>query len=187
MIRNLRSIISKSRLRKSLVKVNRKRAMINLADARRIGIIYVLNDTLDYDTVSGFVTELQRQHKEVKALGFVRNKDLIGRFLPKLSYDFFSRKDVTWFNVPVQKRVKDFTETEFDLLIDLSLKEMIPVQYVAGHSRAQCRVGRFTEENTCCYDFMINLNPAATLDEFIKQIIYYLTVINKNAEPSVNA
>lgn len=91
--------------------------MTNLQDARRIGILYMLEDVPDYERVSEFVTELQHEHKEVKALGFVKNKNLISRFLPKLSFDFFSTKDLTWFYKPVHTTVRDFIEIEFDILI----------------------------------------------------------------------
>ena len=159
----------------------RERRIVNLHDARRIGVLYTLDDIPDYDTVCDFVTKLQHDHKEVKALGFVKNKNLVSRFLPKLSYDFFSKKDVNWFHIPVHPKVKDFIQQPFDILIDLSLKEILPLKYIAGHSMAHCRVGRFTDDNTCCYDLMIDAGPEMPMHEFIRQVTHYLSLINSNA------
>jgi len=154
--------------------------MVNLPEARRVGILYTLEDVPDYDRVSEFVTQLQQEHKEVKALGFVKSKSLVRRFLPKLSYDFFSRRDVTWFYRPIHDTVKDFMSKEFDLLIDLSLSDSFPLKYISGLSSAICRVGRFSEDNTPYYDLMIDIKPASSVDDYLSQIRHYLTIIKTN-------
>ena len=182
MLGKIRSCIGRYYFRKDLAKSNRNRTLINLRDARKIGILYTLDEVADYDVVSEFVTRLQHDHKEVKALGFVKNKNLVSRFLPKLSYDFFSAKDVNLFYKPVDSKVRDFIIREFDLLIDLSMKETLPLQYIAGCSMSHCRVGKFTEENSACYDLMIDVGPAIPIKDFIDQIIHYLTIINSDTK-----
>lgn len=180
MFGRIRSHIGHYYFRKELDRHRQHREMKNLADAKQIGIIYTLNDVPDYERVSAFVSQLQHDNKEVKALGFVRNKNLISRFLPKLSYDFFSRKDVNWFCRPIHKRVRDFIDKEFDLLIDLSTSDAFPLKYIAGLSNALCRVGKFSEENADYYDLMIDAGPAMTSDDFLGQVRHYLTIIQTN-------
>ncbi len=158
--------------------------MTNLDDARRIGILYTLDDMPDYERVSEFVSRLQNDHKEVKALGFVKNRNLLQRFLPKLSFDFFSKRDLTWFYKPIHSQVKDFIEKEFDLLIDLSMQDTFPLKYISGLSRALCRVGKFSEDNTQYYDLMIDTKPSMTQEEYMKQVQHYLTVIKTHAKRS---
>jgi hypothetical protein len=183
MFRRLRMIIGKYFFNKELSKGGHDHKLINLEKARCVGILYTLDDLPDYDAVSEFVTQLQRQHIEVKALGFVKNKNLISRFLPKLSYDFFSRKDINWFYKPIHAKVKDFINKEFDLLIDLSLQESFTLKYISGLSHSFCRVGRFSEENTDYYDLLFDVNPSLTLPDYIVQITHYLTIINQNGAP----
>jgi hypothetical protein len=182
MLGKIRSWIGRYYFKKDLAKSIRNRTLINLRDARKIGILYSLDDVTDYDVVSEFVTRLQHDHKEVKALGFVKNKNLVSRFLPKLSYDFFSAKDVNLFYKPVDSKVRDFINREFDVLIDLSMKETLPLLYIAGCSMAQCRVGKFSEDNTACYDLMIDVGPTTLIKDFIDQIIHYLTIINSDTK-----
>jgi len=177
MFDKIRRKIGKYYYKKERLKSDPAHGMVNLPAAKKVGILYTLEDIPDYDKVSEFVTQLQQDHKEVKALGFVKSKNLIQRFLPKLSYDFFSVKDVTWFYQPVHKTVKDFIDKEFDLLIDLSLSDSFPLKYIAGLSRSVCRVGKFSEDNISYYDLMIDLKPAVTLDEYLLQIKHYLTII----------
>jgi hypothetical protein len=180
MFYKIRTLVGNYFLKEELSKTGRERTITNLRDARKIGILYTLDDVPEYETVSEFVSRLQHDHKEVKALGFVKNKNLVSRFLPKLSYDFFSRKDINWFFKPLHSRVKDFIEKEFDILIDLSMKDSLPLKFISGLSLAHCRIGRFSEGNRVCYDIMIDLTSPLTLNEYILQIVHYLTVINNN-------
>jgi hypothetical protein len=180
MFGKLRTKIGCFYFRKEQSKVERHVAMTNLTDAKKIGILYTLEDVPDYDRVSEFVAELQHDNKVVRALGFVRNKNLVSRFLPKLSFDFFSRRDLTWFYKPVHAKVKDFIEKEFDLLIDLSRNDNFPLKYIAGLSKAVCRVGHFSEDNGAFYDLMIDMKATKSTDEYLGQIRHYLTIINSH-------
>jgi hypothetical protein len=182
MFDTLRIKIGRYYYKKEQSHSSRQCRMTNLKEAKRIGILYTLNDVPDYERVSDFVAKLQGEHKEVKALGFVKNKNLVQRFLPKLSYDFFSSRDLTWFYKPVHRQVKDFIEKEFDLLIDVSLQDSFPLKYISGLSNAMCRVGKFSEQNLDYYDLMFDLKPTATFEEYLVQIQHYLTVIKTNAK-----
>ncbi|MCK9219112.1 MAG: hypothetical protein PHF97_05765 [Bacteroidales bacterium] len=181
MFRKIRIKIGQHYFKKEKSQSDRRTQMTNLQDAQRIGILYTLDEVPDYERVSEFVSQLQHDKKEVKALGFVKKKVLVHRFLPKLSYDFFSKRDLTWFYKPIHNQVKDFIEKEFDLLIDLSSRDNFPLKYIAGLSNALCRVGKFSEENADYYDFMIDMKPAMTTDDFLGQIRHYLTIINTHA------
>jgi hypothetical protein len=178
MFYKLRTIAGNYFLKEELLKTGRERKITNLKDAKKIGVLYTLDDVPEYEIVSEFVSRLQHDHKEVKALGFVKNKNLVSRFLPKLSYDFFSKKDLNWFFKPFHSKVKDFIEKEFDILIDLTMKDSLPLKFISALSMAHCRVGRYSEANRVCYDIMIDLTKPMTLNEYILQIIHYLTVIN---------
>ena len=176
----IRNFLAWLSYRKDATGIVHPRIMSNLEEARTIGILYVLNDVPDYELIEGFVTRLQKEHKEVKALGYVRNKNLISRFLPKLSYDFISRRDITWFYKPLHTKVKDFIERDFDILIDLNLQDFFPLKYISGLSRAKGRVGSFSDENMEFYDLMLETRQGVTMNEYIEQIHHYLTVINRN-------
>lgn len=179
-MKRIRNILAKYSFTKDATGISYPRKFTNLADARSIGILYLLNDVSDYDIVETFVTRLQKDHKEVKAIGYVKNKELISRFLPKLSYDFFSRKDITWYYKPVHSKVKDFIDKEFDILIDLNLTDFFASKYISGLSKARCRVGMFAEDNQKYYDLMVDAKPGTTMEEYLEQICHYLTIIKDN-------
>lgn len=180
MLTSLRTRIGNRFLRRESASVNRNPSMVNLAGAKSIGILYPLFTLTEYNEVEAFVADLQKEHKEVKAMGYLQHKELVSRFLPKLSYDFFSKQEVNWFFKPMNARVNDFILTRFDLLIDLSLEDHLPLKFIAGLSLARCKVGRFSEESTIYYDLMIKTAPLQRLPEFITQIKHYLTIIKQH-------
>ena len=184
MFRRIRRAIGLYYFRKDLEKVSKNRKLTNLKDAKKVGILYNLDDISDYDVIADFVTQLQHDRKEVKALGFVENKELVNRFLPKLSYDFFSVHDITWYYKPVKPKVMDFIHSDFDLLIDLDMKDNLPLKYISGLSMAMCRVGRYSESSTSCYDVMLKVESNTFVKEFIKQVTHYLTIINDDRKNS---
>ena len=184
MFGKIRSFIGEYYFRKELAKGSRTRKLTNLREAKKIGILYNLDDVPDYEIISEFVTQLQHDRKEVKALGYVKNKVLVSRFLPKLSYDFFSSKDMNWFYRPVNEKLKDFIHKDFDLLIDLDTRDTLPLKYISGLSRSLCRIGRYSVAHASCFDLMIDVNPTTPVTEFINQITHYLTIINNETTSS---
>ncbi|MFC2101376.1 DUF6913 domain-containing protein [Bacteroidota bacterium] len=180
MINSFRNNFGNYLLRKQLRTVYRNRSMVNLAHAKRIGILYSLISPSDYKDVESFVMLLQKEHKEVKALGYVQDKEMVSQFLPKLSYDFFSQQELNWYHKPMNTRVNDFISTEYDLLIDLTREDDLPLKFIAGLSRARCKVGKFSEKNNSYYDLMIKADPSISVSEFIKQIQHYLTIIQQH-------
>ena len=178
MLESFRRSIGAYFLRRDVAMVSRMPEMINIDRAKRVGIIYELNGVQDYNHVLEFVSSLQHDKKEVKALGFVTHQNLTERFLPKLSYDFFSSADLNWYYKPVSLRVKNFQREKFDLLIDLSLHDNLSLFYIVALSTARCRVGRFSEQSTAYHDLMIKTQPLSSLRELISQIKHYLTIIH---------
>jgi hypothetical protein len=182
MFGKIRKRIGHYYFKKENARLERQCLMTNFNDAKRIGILYTVDEVVDYEWIESFVSQLQGEQKEVKALGFVKNKSLVQRFLPKLSFDFFTKRDLTWFYKPIHQQVRDFIEKEFDILIDLSKQDSFPLKYISGVSNALCRVGKFSEENTDFYDVMIDVKPTMSPDDYLGNIRYYLSIINKNAK-----
>jgi hypothetical protein len=166
-------------LRKESAHLSRSKQIININDARSIGIVYFLPEEKVYRTISNYVKQLQDSGKKVKALGYVENKRMTGQFLPKLSYDFIYPNGLSWNYKPTSAAAKDFTETKFDILIDLSNEDLLPLNFVTGLSKAKFKVGLQSKERSKYLDLMIDLKEGDSLDELIKQVHHYLTIINR--------
>ena len=170
------------RLRRESSKVLREKRTVGLSKARNIGLVYYLPDEESYRTVSAFVKKLQEQGKVVKALAYVENRRLTGLFLPKLSYDFFYPSGLGWNYKPRTLRVKDFTDTPFDLLLDLSLADKLPLLFVTAMSKAKFKAGMQSDARSRLLDLMISLDNKKGLQDLIEQLEHYLNIINGKYE-----
>ena len=151
-------------------------------EAGSIGVLYFLPDEPVYRKISAYVKKLQDKGKTVKALGYVESKHLTGQFLPKLSYDFFYPSGLSWNFKPTSTAVKEFIDSEFDILIDLSTENSLPLLFITGLSRAKFKVGMQRDASSAYLDMMISLQEKDGLKELITQIDHYISIINKKDE-----
>jgi hypothetical protein len=178
-IDNIRQSIGNFFLRKDILKVRRSRQIVNMKDVKTIGIIYDASEEASYTIVSNFVRTFQEDQKLVRTLGFVNYRRLPHYCFPKLSYDYFTRRDLNWYYKPVNLKVNEFVNEEFDVVIDLCMHHSFPLRYVAAMSKARLKVGRFGEKYSGIYDFMLNVDDTISLEDFIKEITHYLNIINQ--------
>jgi hypothetical protein len=179
---NIRKSAGRFFLRREAGRVSRNRKIMNLDEAGNIGILYFLPDEPAYRKISAYVKKLQDNGKTVKALGYVESKHLTGQFLPKLSYDFFYPSNLSWNYRPISTAVREFIACEFDILIDLSTENSLPLLFITGLSRAKFKVGMQRDASAAYLDMMISLQEKDGLEELITQIDHYITIINKKDE-----
>ena len=103
-----------------------------------------------------------------------------------LSSCIFCQKELTWYRIPAGNTVNNFITEEFEILIDLTLEDILPLQYIVAKSRARFKVGRFGEANRHFLDMMIDMAGANSLPQFIAQVDRYLLMINRSHQPSLN-
>ena len=82
--------------------------------------------------------------------------------------------------------MNNFIAEEHDVLIDLTMDDYLPLQYIVAKSRARFKVGRFTEGNKRFLDMMIDTAGAHSLPQLISNIDRYLLMINRKVEHSLN-
>lgn len=177
---NIRQGIGNYFYKQDIAKVRRNRNIQNLNDAKTIGIIYEASDEKIHYVVCDFVRYFQENLKVVKAIGYVNFPRLPHYCFPKLSFDYFTRKDLNWYYKPGTQRVQDFIKEEYDIVIDLTMKDNFPLQYIAGLSHGKFKVGRYGSKYSGIYDFMLNVDSSITIEKFIKECIHYLSILNKN-------
>ena len=175
---NIRYRLARRNLEQEHNKLVRYRKPHSLESAQYIALLYSLPDEDTYKQIEEFIRSLNELNIKVKVACYTDQKIVPHYFIPKLLQDIITSRDVNWLYYPVKLFVKDFLEEEFDILIDLSLKEQLPLLYLAAKSKAGLKIGRFDETHQEYYDLMIDVTPDASLGFFIDQVMHYLTKIN---------
>ena len=177
-IQNIREKFANSSLLQQVNDLDRKQKSINMDSARTIALLYYLPDEATYKTVESILSKLNDFNVKVKVVCYTDLKIIPHYFIPKISQDIITAKDVNWKFQPQKPFVKEFINTEYDILIDLSLSEHLPLLYCAALSKAGLKVGRFKEDHQLFYDLIIHAGPDETIDTFAGQVIHYLSRIN---------
>ena len=165
-------------LQKELKSNKRTKAVSNLENAKSIGILYEATDAAQIKKIEPFVKYFFELKKDVKALGYVNKKKLDNHHIPKLNYDFFYLKDLNWYYKPQNYIINNFVKKEYDILINLSDSNCIPIKYLVASSLAHFKIGKF-EDGFEIYDLMIKLDKDKGKERLMEEIKHYLNLINK--------
>ncbi len=158
--------------------MGRKQKQINLDNARTVALLYYLPDETTYKLVETILARFSDMNLKVSVVCYTDLKVSPHYFIPKISQDIITAKNVNWRFQPQNAFVKEFINIDYDILIDLSLAEYLPLLYCSALSKAGLKVGRYQEEHELFYDLMIHAGPDETIDSFVTQVIHYLSRIN---------
>jgi len=150
------------------------RQLVNLTDAKQIGILYDSTDASNDIVITKFAESLRQMGKQVDLLGYVNDPKIDH----KADIKIFNSKGVNWYGVPTDERALAFAKQKFDLLMCCYTNQNLSLEFLARISAAKWRVGAFSTNKTDCYDLMINTGNKNDTGYLSEQIKYFLNKIN---------
>jgi len=165
----------KRKIKKLLKSSEREKAYLNL---REIKSILVLFDTENFNDANHFIQLLKNMGKQIKVIAFKNKND--NNFYTDFPYTIITEKDAKSLNnYSFARIVKSLTEGYFDLVVDLTLKENLPLIYLLVSANSHLKVG-FYKNSLSVHDMVISFAPdlVQNLKELGEQLIHYLTVIS---------
>lgn len=179
LIEQIQARFHQKNLENDLPKQQPKRASMYLDNAATVGILFDGTEHEEREVVLNYAEQLRKQGKKVKVLAFFNNK-LKGE---QFAYPAFNRLQMDWTLRPNSREALEFKEQAFDLLLNLTKKTVLPLDYLAALSKAKFRVGPFTEK-TYCYDLMIDTSGQTDLKAFLQQVVFYMKKLRPAYEPA---
>jgi hypothetical protein len=179
LFKNIRYKIGLSILRRKSKDRRRKRALFNFENADSIGVVFKTNCHADFECVKKFLHYLSEKNSKIITICFVDNKKIEDFYLLRKGYNIFTLKDLNFFFIPDNSIVIEFIEKPFDILIDLSVDNNIPLHYISCLSKSKFRIGKLLSERNCM-DLMIDTENNNTIENLVENIKYYMSVICNN-------
>jgi len=142
----------------------------NINEAKSVGILYNATNPVSFEIIKTFTKVLMQKKIEVSALGYVNSKKLIDHYLYRKGYDFFTRNELNWFYKPASITVQEFIKRPFDILINLSLENYYPIQYITALSSSSFKVGKLLGE-PFYMDMMIDIEKEKKAMKELKEEI----------------
>lgn len=170
MLNALRKKIFNYVLKKEMRFHKPERRIVNLADAREVGILFDATDTDRAALVNQLADSLRTQFRKIHMLGFYN--------YPKpalnLTFPHFHKKQLNWYLEPQGHLVDEFMERKFDVLINAYAGENPPLEYISALSNARYRIGLYDQSKMYLSDVMIQVQERNNLRQFIEQVKHYI-------------
>jgi hypothetical protein len=179
---NIKARIGRQRLADMTGSAVRKINLCTISEAKNIGVIFDATEYISFEIVRDLVKQLSNNSISISVLGYVDSKKLIDHYLYRKGFDFFCRNDLNWYYKPVSSQTEQFMNEPFDILIDLSLDDQFPIQYIISASKATFKTGRYSITDTSL-DFMIDIDKEKeTLRTLRRDIIREKKAMGENVE-----
>lgn len=164
-------------LSKSIRTVKRNKFVHNLVTARKVAIIGLVNTLEDFEDINALQKFFVEQNIQVDVLLYHPAKEIPQQFLLRKGISFIGKNDINWYGKPLNPIVDQFCKNEFDILIDLSLFETMPIRWIASLSKAKFKVGGLSY-NGNPYDLIITIDSKKGMFYLSEQIAHYLNLLN---------
>ncbi len=176
-IKKIQQKIGRFALKKELKRFKRTIKACSIEKASAIGVIYNATNRNDADTVKKFIQYLREERKDVLSIGYINSKDSSDIVKPHLNYVFFDNRNLSKRLIPGGIDVKNFIEKPYSILIDLSIEECFPIEYITSLSQAKFKVGANGCYRDSVCDLTIDVDKNKTMEYLIIQIKHYLKMI----------
>jgi len=161
------------------LKQQRNAKIQTLSNSRSIGILWNPVDEGSIETYELLRKTLRGKGIAVTALGYTGNKNAEQNLSLIAHSGFSNRTNVGFSGKPVTGPGVQFITEPFDILIDLSIKKVLALEYLLVHSDARFKIG-WESSGVNYYDLNIDVSKQPTCRYLMEQIIYYLEKINGN-------
>ena len=120
-LEKLRTRIGNYFLGKEVTKINHPRTILNMKEAKTIGLVFSCDNTEDMELVKKYDNYLKEMGKKVKAIGYIAAKDPEPNKSWWPGQEYITRKEINWYYKPEEQFIANFVKEPFDLLIDMNL------------------------------------------------------------------
>ena len=148
-------------------------------DWEKVKTVLLLFDSDDSQQnlpIKQLVKELSAEGKRVTAWGYTNQKDIIPTTLP--NFFVFGKNQVNFWGKPHQFDVMDhFIDKHYDILLDLTLDNSLPMRYLSLLAPVDFRAGRQTDTEPYPNDLMIAIDQDKDAPFLFDQLIFYLKQI----------
>ncbi len=179
------SFVFRKVAKKYLKKNQRKSGFVNYAKARNIILLFDYADG-SVELINRIVKSLKEDQKQVVAYGFLSGKEMHVANNPDIV--LLNKKNIGLWKKPEKSILEKLKNNHYDILIDLSLNQSLPLLYLALYAEASLKISSKMAD-VPLFDFILDIHrqreqgqmSGDALRQFLfEEIIFYLKSIQTN-------
>jgi hypothetical protein len=145
--------------------------------AKDVGVLFSDELVGESAAVNGFVEQLQREGKRVRALTFFERPHSNPY---AFKFDYFTKKELTPFGNIRNEKVDQFTGFAFDYLFCINQEAFLPFDTILLKSRAKFRVGTYVPGKEKYFEVMVKPADGAMLAACLDQMYQYTLLLTNH-------
>ena len=149
------------------------RSTLKYQNAKRIGIIFSIEDKPKDEIIKGFTQQLETDGKQVSVLSYLPKK----RENHEFSFNFFTKNDLSFWGYFTSPEVLSFAKENFDYLLYIDHEPNPIFEGVLAMSHAKCRIGKFQENRDRFFEMMITTQNGKDIKGLIDEMYRYIKVL----------
>lgn len=151
---------------KDAINYQRQKKRGKFTGLKAVCILIYATDKSIIDTALSYSKDLGKRAGKITILGYVDVKELSGEY----PFMRFCKKDLDWLWRPKKEVASHFKQQKFDLLINLSQTDCLPLEHLAVAIDANYKIGALTDYPNN-YDLMLDFK---NLDKYLDQINFFI-------------
>lgn len=168
---SLRLLSGKSKM------ITREPLKIGYTAAKKVAILFDLKTIAEINLAGEIEKNLTGDGKEVFKVFYAARKQLVSLIENSDNTLILTKNPFNLFQIPSNQILKTLQERKFDLVIDMSLSDCIPLIASASLSGTKLIAGIKSKTKEMYYDFMIDTEGESQAD-FHYHMFHYLKTIN---------
>lgn len=161
----------RKKLRKQAAKVHRNVRLIQVSEVMKVGIVWDEHDEKAYK----FLYDHFKSPKVIiRFLCYTKNKTL-------KDSNLITPKDINWLGFPGGGAIEKFLQTDFDLLLNLSVKPNFTLDVISALSAATLKIG-WDQDRQGLFDISIDVSKQPDAMYLAEQQLFYLKQLNKKID-----
>lgn len=150
-----------------------QRSSTKYSSSESIGILFSIDDRGKHDIVKSLIKRFEADGKSVEVLAFLPDKKENHEFL----FDFFTKKDISFWGKYRSGHVTKFINNSFDYLLHIDFEDNEVINGILAQSKAKCRVGGVSTTQSKHYELTItpHVNDFQRLTD---EMYNYISLLN---------
>jgi hypothetical protein len=173
-IDNIKKFLAERSIHKVLTNQTRNSYYPDFKDIKTVLILFKSDEDEKNGFIREIIAELKSEGKKVTVWGYLDKKLTETPILP--DFRLFSNKELTFYKIPKPLLVNEFTHVEYDIVIQLSAEDILPLDYLLAQANSQFKVSK-NKSYKGVSDFMIELDETADDAFLYEKIMFYLKSI----------
>lgn len=173
-LENIKKYLAVKSINKVLSTQERNSYYPDFKSIKTILILFRSEENEKNKFIREIIADLKNQGKKVTVWGYLDKKETVTAVLP--DFRLFSNSELTFYKIPKPLLAEEFTNVEYDMVIQLANEDIFPLDYLLASANSQFKVSK-SKPYKGISDFMIEVDESADEVFLYNQILFYLESI----------